>query len=73
MGKKINLEKTEFLEIEAFGMVLTVHLEKGTGRILSTVESAEGGQTIRIAPHESLKNTIFFAIDKPRPGLRIVK
>ena len=73
MAKKINLEKTELLEVEAYGMILTIHLEKENGRILSTVESETGGQTIRIAPHESLKNTIYFTMDKPKPGLRIVK
>ena len=72
MAIRLNLEKSKTAEIEAHGMILTISLEENTERILATIESEKGGQNIRIAPHEEIKNTIYFTLEKPG-GLHIVK
>lgn len=72
MGKKINIEKSQIIEIEGYEMVLTITKEESTNRLLATIESQSGGSQITIGQHEELPNTIFFGVEKPS-GLSLVE
>ncbi len=75
MGRSLNIDKTEIIEIHGAELILTVTKDE-QDRMLVHVESEEGGGTIRISQHEEDGKTIVFALDKPAPSgpsLKLVK
>jgi len=73
MGRAIDIDKTEVVEIHGADLILTVTKDE-QDRMLVHVESDEGGSTIRISQHEEDKKTIVFTLDRPTgPSLKLVK
>ncbi|MDA3957710.1 hypothetical protein [Oceanispirochaeta sp.] len=75
MARSLNIDKTELIEINGAGLILTVTKDE-EDRMLVHVESDEGGGTIRISQHEEDGKTIVFSLDRPQqggPSLRLVK
>jgi hypothetical protein len=75
MGRSLDIDKTELIEIHGGDLILTVTKDEND-RMLVHVESEEGGGTIHITQHEEDGKTIVFALDRPappKPGLRLVK
>ena len=67
MGKAIDINKTEVIEVHGADLILTI-TKDNLERMLVHVESDEGGGTIRITQHEEDNKTIVFALDRPRPA-----
>ncbi len=76
MGRAINIDKTEVVEVYGADLILTITKDEQE-RMLVHVESDEGGGTIRITQHEEDGKTIVFALDRPEPprgpSLKLVK
>lgn len=67
MGRAIDIDKTEIVEVHGADLILTV-TKDAHDRMLVHVESDEGGGTIRITQHEEDNKTIVFALDQPQPS-----
>lgn len=67
MGKAIDIDKTEIIEVHGADLILTITKDPQE-RMLVHVESDEGGGTIRISQHEENNKTIVFALDRPQPS-----
>ncbi len=73
MGKSINIDKAEIVEIHGTGLILTVTKDEEE-RMLVRVESEEGGGVIRIGQHKEDSKTIVFSLEGPTgPTLKVVK
>ncbi len=75
MGRSLDIDKTELIEIHGGDLILTVTKDEDE-RMLVHVESEEGGGTIHITQHEEDGKTIVFALERPvpsGPSLRLVK
>ncbi len=74
MAKRIDLNRTELVEVEGAGLILEI-TEDEHGRLLVRVESEEGDRRIIIKQHEEEARCIVFALDRPAggPSLTLVK
>ena len=75
MGRSLDINKTEIIEVNGADLILTITKDEQE-RMLVHVESDEGGGTIRISQHEEDSKTIVFALDRPAPkgpSLKLVK
>lgn len=71
MGKRLDLEKEQILEIHGNDMVLTLTLEDHD-KLCARIESAEGGRLIGIRPHEEDNQTIVFYLKDAGPRFRVI-
>lgn len=70
-GDLINLDLKEVIEVSGSGMI--IKLTKSEEGIYLNFESEEGGQTIRIQPHQEDNKTLVLSLDKKKPSFSIVK
>ena len=74
MAKRIDLDKTELVEISGKGLMLELTVDD-QGRILIRAESEAGGYRIKIKVHEDDPGVITYALGEVLggPNLSLVK
>ncbi|MGL4524516.1 MAG: hypothetical protein ACRCVN_03200 [Spirochaetia bacterium] len=71
MGRKIDLDDEQVVELHGNAMVLTITIEEGN-EIHARIESEEGGQAIGVKQHPEDGQTMVFYLKNPGPRFRIV-
>jgi hypothetical protein len=70
VAKRLDLEKTEQVEITGSGLILDITQDE-RGRILVRVESEIGGRRILIKQHEEDARCIVYSLDAPLEGPKL--